>query len=256
MTDYPASVYEPRVVENKAGVEYDPAKVTVPFAEDINLLADEVVAIADDLVNSFKVKGYASVADPLIPSGVDAPIVLDGEAFDPNNLLDSTRKTGTATSTSAGHLVDNVRNQFVAADVGRKIFNTTDKTFTSITAFNSVSDVTLANDIMANGENYTLFNNRITITKAGYYYVNINTIAESCIDQKIYRLYCRTNSGWNYVNQIQSSGGGQVLVAGSLLLYLAVGAWVEPWYYHNSGSDITLDKGVGTTYLTLFKLPA
>lgn len=49
MADFPTSIYDPRVVENVNGVAYDVAKTKTLFAEDINLLADEVVAIEDAL---------------------------------------------------------------------------------------------------------------------------------------------------------------------------------------------------------------
>ena len=45
MADFPGGVYSPRTKENKPGVAYEPAKTTIGFAEDINKLDDEVVAI-------------------------------------------------------------------------------------------------------------------------------------------------------------------------------------------------------------------
>jgi hypothetical protein len=45
MASYPNTIYEPRAKENKSGVEYDPTKKTVIFAEDFSKLDDEVVAM-------------------------------------------------------------------------------------------------------------------------------------------------------------------------------------------------------------------
>lgn len=49
MADYPNSVYNPRTKTNRSGVDYDPTKENTIFAEDINNLDTEVVAIEEDL---------------------------------------------------------------------------------------------------------------------------------------------------------------------------------------------------------------
>jgi len=45
MADFPGGTYSPRTIENKNGVVYDAAKSNVIFAEDIQKLNDEVVAL-------------------------------------------------------------------------------------------------------------------------------------------------------------------------------------------------------------------
>ena len=67
-------------------------------------------------------------------------------------------RTGMATSTTAGALVDARETQFRATDVDKVIFNTTDRTWTTVTAFVSTSQLTLAEDIMAKDEDYQMFN--------------------------------------------------------------------------------------------------
>ena len=49
MADFPDSIYSPRTKENKIGVIYDDTQSTIPFAEDIVFLDDEVVAIENEL---------------------------------------------------------------------------------------------------------------------------------------------------------------------------------------------------------------
>ena len=49
MADFPDGVYSPRTKENKAGVEYDAAKKTIGYVEDVTKLDDEVVAIETEL---------------------------------------------------------------------------------------------------------------------------------------------------------------------------------------------------------------
>jgi len=49
MADYPNTINEPRVVENKPGRTYQPELLTRLFAEDINNLSAETVAIETEL---------------------------------------------------------------------------------------------------------------------------------------------------------------------------------------------------------------
>jgi len=69
----------------------------------------------------------------------------------------ASNKSGEATATTASHLIDTVSAQFVAGDVGKTVYNTTDKTTAKVTAYNSESDLTLDTDIMASGESYYLY---------------------------------------------------------------------------------------------------
>jgi len=66
-------------------------------------------------------------------------------------------KSGTATATTASHLIDTANAQFVAGDVGKTVYNSTDKTTAKVTEYNSESDLTLDTDIMASGESYYLY---------------------------------------------------------------------------------------------------
>lgn len=45
MSSYPDSIFDPRTKENKAGVEFNPLKKNVLFAEDLSLLDSEIVAM-------------------------------------------------------------------------------------------------------------------------------------------------------------------------------------------------------------------
>ena len=72
-------------------------------------------------------------------------------------IVYATNKSGTATATTASHLVDATNAQFVAGDVGKTVYNATDETTAKITAYTSASDVTLDTDIMASGESYYIY---------------------------------------------------------------------------------------------------
>jgi len=49
MSDFPNSIYSPRTMQNRNGVEYDEDDVKTIFAEDFNLDRDEIVAIETTL---------------------------------------------------------------------------------------------------------------------------------------------------------------------------------------------------------------
>lgn len=66
-------------------------------------------------------------------------------------------KVGTATETLASHLVDDTNEQFESGDVGKLVWNTSDRTFAQITAYTDAGDVTLSSDIFTVGESYGIF---------------------------------------------------------------------------------------------------
>jgi hypothetical protein len=68
-----------------------------------------------------------------------------------------TGKSGVASATTASHLVDATKSQFVAGDVGKTVWNKIDNTYATVTAYNSTSDLTLDTDIMVSGEDYVLY---------------------------------------------------------------------------------------------------
>lgn len=69
--------------------------------------------------------------------------------------FDSHKEAGSATSTSANHLVDGTATfQTKGVAIGDYVHNTTDDTWAKITAVNSETDLTLDANIMVNGEAY------------------------------------------------------------------------------------------------------
>ena len=78
--------------------------------------------------------------------------------YEVKETLTTCNRTGTATATTANHLIDATNAQFVAGDVGKTVYNSTDETTAKVTVYNSTSDLTLDTDIMAVDENYDLFN--------------------------------------------------------------------------------------------------
>ncbi|MDD4985855.1 MAG: hypothetical protein PHQ43_08705 [Dehalococcoidales bacterium] len=65
-------------------------------------------------------------------------------------------KYGNATETLASHLVDDSNEQFESGDIGKLVWNRTDRTFAQITAYTDAGDVTLSSDIFTVGESYAI----------------------------------------------------------------------------------------------------
>jgi len=83
-------------------------------------------------------------------------------------------RRGTATSgTTTNTLDDDVNDQFVSGnapygDVGKIVFNTTDRTWAYITAVTDADTVVLSNDIMVSGEGYRIFHKNCNHQKEIY----------------------------------------------------------------------------------------
>ena len=68
-------------------------------------------------------------------------------------------RTGTATTDTSNALVDSGATFIETVDVGKVIYNTTDKTWAVVTAWVSATELTLSKDIMVDGdESYQMFN--------------------------------------------------------------------------------------------------
>lgn len=71
-------------------------------------------------------------------------------------------RNGTASGTTAGSLVDATKSQFVSGDVGKVVFNKTDRTWALIKTVTSTSAVVLSKDIMVSGDSYVVYNKGCT----------------------------------------------------------------------------------------------
>ena len=116
-------------------------------------LVNDVEAILQDSAN--EVWTAATLQDDLDRA------IRELSRLDPYTVLitlELESRTGQATATTAGALVDTTESQFLAGDVGKVLFNSTDNTWTIVDAFVSTSQLTLARDIMVSGESYELYN--------------------------------------------------------------------------------------------------
>lgn len=106
-----------------------------------------------------KIKNHLSVDDSTAFSN------NIGDSDSTNNLAEdstahfgATYDTGTTTATTAGKLVDSGAD-FVTAgvEVGSVVANTTDSTYTYVTAIDSATTLSVANDIFTSGENFSVY---------------------------------------------------------------------------------------------------
>lgn len=130
-----------------------------------------------------------------LTNNVQLLVLYDTEVYDIGSNYDiSTWESGTATSTSANHLVDTTAT-FTSAMVGVRVKNTTDTTETYITAFNSTTDVTVRDNIFVNTEAYEIKNSKFVCPIPGKYEIiaGIIWVWNSVVADKRYTLYVTKN---------------------------------------------------------------
>ena len=87
MAVFPGGVYSPRTKENKAGLEYDPAKKTICYVEDITKLDDEVVAIENFLLPQY-IFAHENNVIPVAVAGTFIDIPFDEQASIPKKGIE------------------------------------------------------------------------------------------------------------------------------------------------------------------------
>lgn len=272
MASYPGEVYGPRAKENKSGVVYDADKKTIGYVEDVTKLDDEVVAIETELglnpkgdyadvktllaeltdIKKSKARAYASLAHQSLGTEDPTKIILDTENYDGNDEFDNTDKTGTATATTAFHLIDTTKNQFTAEDVGREVGNPVDSTHAKVTGYNSESDLTLDTDIMEWDKTYHVYASRFTAKKAGYYQVSGGVKMFQVSDGEYQRLYIYKNGAVATVSSQCPGYGFDPVLNISDIIYLGVGGYVELWA--EKEYVLATSGGESNTFLAVHRL--
>jgi parallel beta-helix repeat protein len=84
---------------------------------------------------------------------------ITGSTPSANIAIGITADSGTTTSTVANKLVESGQNFLTTVKVGMVIKNTTDTTYTYVTAVDSDTQLSVANDIMPTGKAYTIYTN-------------------------------------------------------------------------------------------------
>ena len=132
---------------------------------------------------------------------LDTLIIDIGSNFDNSTWISST-----ATSTSAGHLVDSTA-PFTSAMLKTRVKNTTDGTVTYITVVNSATDVTVRDDIFASGEAYIIKNAKFVCPVSGIYSIDymVTIHYNSVIADKVYTGYLYKNASYVSTANTQAS---------------------------------------------------
>ena len=188
----------------------------------------------------------------VIPTATSVILSFDSERYDTDTEHDPTKKTGTASATLANHLVDTTANQFVAGDVGRLVWNSTDNTFAVITVYNSVSDVTISANIMVSGEAYSIsFNSRLTAKTAGKRIITaIISFDANATGIRVVRIKLNgaTQIGMFYAG---ASPTGQTSFCVTSHWNMAVDEYVQVEVYQSSGGnlDVSADSAYGCEFM-------
>lgn len=222
------------------------ASLTARSAAGLGLYEDggDGIFVADGgIVTMAKQSGcgaYQSNIGQKIPTLTDVRLLLDTELFDTQGEFNSSVVSGTATATTASKLVD--AGQFTEAAayyVGRRLWNTTDNTYSYVTAKDDDNTLSIANDIIANTETYKLYSSIFTAQKAGLYVV-VATISVTSVDTKTYSVGIVKNESMVAYSQTLAGAAGPVAVSASGVLQLAANDYVWANIYFNCATLSTL----------------
>lgn len=190
-----------------------------------------------------------------VPTATPVRMLLDTGVFDVHSELDTTTKTGTADATEANKLHD-ADGGFAAADVGAWLWNTTDNTYTTITAFIDSGELTLAADIMTNGETYILYRSTFKATRAGKYFAVTNVQWVSIADQVPISIFIAKNAAYiaEGVTRQSHASAGSVNAAASIIADLAVDDTIDVHIKHWAGVNEPTNSGTTKLYLQVVKI--
>jgi len=181
-------------------------------------------------------------------SGVVQFVDFDTKSYDiGNNFNTSVRVSGTATSTSAGHLVDSA-GAFTADMNQHRIKNTTDSTYTYITAVNSATDVSVRDDIFVNGEGYELRDSKFVAPIGGRYLIQLYTAWTEVVADTLHVAYIHKNGEALIDSAVHSAIASWT---GCMCLKnekLAKDDYCDFWVYNNSGVNTEDLIASGTRY--------
>lgn len=141
-----------------------------------HITSDEAGVVTLPLQSS---TSLSTSADQLLKTTAYNRVMFDTEDFDQNNDFNSSKLTSTATTDSLNHVVDSSA-PFVAGDVGKRIFNSTDTIWAEVTVYNSATDVTCNADVCPDGnEAYTMYSSFFTAPTTGLYLIIFTPVVEN-----------------------------------------------------------------------------
>ena len=226
-------------------------RLNTPLAE-VTIVSDgtnwQVINEAKGQLPYFKMELSAQQDD--LSDSTWQQVMLDQDGADiGSNTNIGVWVSGNATSTSAGHLVDS-GGAFTLSMVGRQIKNTTDTTYTYITAYTSATDITVRDDIFVDGEGYELKYSKFVVPVSGKYSLrgSMGTESTYTIADKVYICGIYKNSSNIADMRVHTSTVFTAMPALTIVESLSKDDVIELWTYNNSGVD-TVDI-YHTTYQT------
>lgn len=172
-------------------------------------------------------------------------VILDVEVFDTDNEFSNSQKTGTTTAAAANKLIDTTLNQFTESDVGKWVYNSTDKLYQKVIGFVSSSELTLAGNIFPTSPKaYRVFESKFVASKAGYYFVSGTVRLSLGTDQKAVglRLFLNDTVIFDWQSTLYNSKALPQTVSKSGLLHLDVDDKLELFIYHDEAADKIIDN--------------
>lgn len=209
-------------------------------------------AIAGEGISTSRVNAYRD-GNQTIPSGAETRVCLNSERFDSLGEMDISLVSGTADATEANKLHD-ADGGFSAADVGKWVWNTSDNTYTTVAAFVDSGELTLAANIMANGEGYTLYNSHFVATVDGYYSVMAQVMVQDVGDGK--KLQCIVAINTDTLTEgILIPGAAQWCSAmAATIVHLDAGDKIALHAKHEHGSSRVLNGWAIHSFLAVHRL--
>ena len=166
-------------------------------------------------------------------------VELNAEEYDiGSNFNIATWVSGNATSTSAGHLVDS-GGAFTAVMVGKRVKNTTDTTYTYVTAYTSATDITVRDDIFVDTEGYEIKHAKFVAPVSGTYLINTAILLDAgsvVIDVRYLVAVYNNNSSITQIN-VYPHTAGYIGIARSIMAPLTKDDYIELFFYNESGGN-------------------
>ena len=178
--------------------------------------------------------GYQNAVSQYIPTNaaIMIPVQYNAEHFDGDGEFDITVTSGTADATEANKLHD-ADGGFTAGMVGAMVWNKTDNTYTTVSAFVDSGELTLTDDIMINGETYDIYFSRYTAAVAGYRVLVGHVIFHELADGTKGVIAIRVNGAMKALARGVIGGTATTGWSASVVVYMAANDYADLVTFHN-----------------------
>jgi len=186
-----------------------------------------------------------------IPNNLSTWINFGGKITDiGNNFTNAIWVNGSASATTASHLIDTTNNPFTADMVGYQVKNTTDGTYAIIKAYNSTSDVTISSDIFVSGEDYEIRYSKFIVPVSGKYGCNLIVLWDNVIADKRYALSLHKNTVNTAAAYVHSSNNGYLSNSIPGIFPFSKNDIIRAKVYHLAGADTpNLFPGINYSFI-------